>query len=71
MNTFYLNIDPTRKNFLVVDEPKDGRVRITQDCKTDDELADILDYWEYNDISGLEIGQSVLMDGGAYVIRIY
>lgn len=58
MNEFYLNIDPTKKNFLVVTKRADGRVHIVHDCKTDEELAEICDYWAYNELSALEVGQS-------------
>jgi len=58
MTEFYVNLDATKKNFLVVTKLGDGRAHIVQDCKTDDELAEICDYWEYNQLSGLEVGQS-------------
>ena len=58
MNEFYINIDPNRKNFLFVTKEVDGRAQIVHDCKTDEELAGVCDYWDYNALSMLEVGKS-------------
>ena len=71
MNEFYCNIDATRKNYLVISPERDGRVHIMADAKTDDELAEIAGYGDYNAISALAIGASCMsVDGDFMVIRI-
>lgn len=67
---FYSNIDPARKNYLVV-SITDGYARIVHDCLTDDELGEVADYYEFAAISGLEVGESCkLEDEAAIVVRI-
>ena len=57
MQTVFFNIDPNRKNYLIVTIRPDGYAEIVHDAKTDDELADACDFWEYNGLSSLEVGQ--------------
>ena len=67
---FYSNIDPTRKNYLVVTSTN-GYAQIVHDCLTDDELGEVADYHEYTAISVLEVGESCKIgDGTAIVVRI-
>lgn len=70
MKEFYCNIDPTRKNYLIISEYC-GYAHIEHDAKTDDELGADADYQDFVAISTLEIGESCQMsDGCAIVLRI-
>lgn len=69
MKEFYSNIDPTRKNFLIV-SVTDGYARIIHDCPTEEELA-TADYHDFVAIDGLEVGESCkTADGADIVVRI-
>lgn len=70
MQTFYSNIDPARKNYLVV-TITDGYARIVHDNKTDDEMAELAEYSDYVAITTLAVGEScTIADGSAIVVRI-
>lgn len=67
---FYSNIDPARKNYLVV-SITNGHARIVHDCLTDDELGEVADFYDFAAISGLEVGESCKVeDGSDIVVRI-
>ena len=70
---YYPNIDPDRKNYVIVEIRKDGRARIALEAMTDDELADEApDYFDLNAITELVPGESCeINDGAQMVLRIY
>lgn len=71
MKEFYSTIDATRKNYLIVSPEHGGRVHIAHDCKTDDELGEVADYFDFNKISALSVGEScTFSDGGSIIVRI-
>ena len=68
---FYCNVDPTRKNYLIVSPEHNGRVHIEHDCMTDDELDQIVDYSDYVAVTSLAVGESfAIADGCSFVLRI-
>ena len=67
----YFNIDAQRKNYLFISPEHDGRVHVQLERKTDDELGEVADYFEYNQISALSVGKScTIYDGAAIVVRV-
>ena len=68
---YTIKIDKTRMNFLIVNEEANGVVKIDVDRKTAKELAEVTTYWECEALKSLGIGESILMDGGAHIVRIY
>ena len=72
MKNVFFTLDDGRKNFLVVYTWEPGRIEVAHDAKTDDELADaVTDFFDYNAISALEVGQSCkLSDGWRIVLRV-
>ena len=71
MKEFYLNVDATRKNYIIISPEHDGRVHVEHDCKTDEELGEMADYSDFVAVSSLEVGESCPMcDGCAIVVRI-
>ena len=70
MEQFNVKVDSTRKNFLIVHPERNGMVCVTLDSKTDEELGEVCDFFEFNAISRLEVGEAVVMDGSQTVLRI-
>lgn len=71
MKEFYLTVDASRKNYLIISPEHGGRAHVAHDCKTDDELGEIADYNDFVAVSSLAIGEACPMcDGCAIVVRI-
>ena len=67
MKEFYLTVDASRKNYLIISPEHGGRVHVEHDCKTDDELGEMADYSDFLAVSSLEVGAQKKRRGGVYL----
>lgn len=69
--TAVVNIDPARKNFIIITPMKDGRASIDHDAMSDEEIDEnIDDFFAANEVGTLEIGESAIINDMQIVVRI-
>ena len=69
--TAMVNIDPMRKNFIIVTPEKDGRASIVHDAMSDEEIDEnIDDYFTANEVGALKIGESAIINDSQIIVRI-
>lgn len=69
--TAMVNIDPMRKNFIIVTPEKDGRASIVHDAMSDEEIDEnIDDYFTANEVGTLKIGESAIINDSQIIVRI-
>lgn len=67
----FTNIEPNKKNFLLIAVRRDGYAEITHAAMTDEEIDEIPDYSDAVRLATMEAGESfVVSDGSQIVTRI-
>lgn len=69
--TAVVNIDPMRRNYLVITPEKDGRASILHDAMTEEEIGEkVEDFMTCNEICALKIGESAIINDSQIIVRI-